>query len=143
MAYHFDDNGDIRRGDETIGTITDGIVTMSNDKYRAAVARKLKEAGTVFSFSDEATEPEPAGEIGGDEGKGEAGEPGGLDPASAPEPDEAPDTPPDSDAARAGDDEPKQDPALGDRTPEWVAWFRAKTTDKEFKAYYGSRALPE
>lgn len=37
---------------------------------------------------------------------------------------------------------PKQLAALGDKTPEFVAWVRENATPEEFNAIYGNRKLP-
>jgi hypothetical protein len=53
-----------------------------------------------------------------------------------PQEQEAPETEP-----QPSNEPPKQDPSLGDKTPAYVAWFKANKTAEEFQAKYGSRKI--
>ena len=39
------------------------------------------------------------------------------------------------------DDEPAQEPSMGDKTPEWMVWFK-RTNPKAFSDRYKSRKVP-
>ena len=50
---------------------------------------------------------------------------------------------PEPKAKKQAPEPPEQDPAFGDKTPAYVAWFKENHSESEFEAKYGNRKISQ
>jgi hypothetical protein len=122
MNIEIQDDGTVLKDGEKVGTVDDGDVI----SFTPVLGLHHKTAKSIQARIEEhfANQPQGASEAGETHALPEVG--------STPAPATTPSVP-------AGDPEPAMAADAGDKTPEWIEWFRRNHSKEEFVARYAGR----